>query len=295
MRTPILIFIGTAWVQMACAADTRPYSEHLSASPVGSVQINNIAGSVTVNGWDKPEVDIQGELGATVERVDVVRTGDRIVIKVMLPQNLNHAPDHSEEAKLQVHVPVSSTLEVSTVSAPISVDGIRGPSKIHSVSGDVRAGLAGADEEATSVSGNVYVSGNPTVASLRTSTVSGTVFLTHGVGDINARTVNGRLVLAVDGSKSVDVGSVAGDVVFRGHLMPDAQMNATTVAGKLTVKVSADAGYRYEINTFNGSVHTCFGGQNGGGPLSGQVGPNGPGHASVHVRALHGDIDLCDR
>ncbi len=62
--------------------------------------------------------------------------------------------------------------------------------------------------------------------------------------------------------------------------MPDAQMNATTVAGKLTVKVSADAGYLHEINTFNGSVHTCFGGQNGNAPLSGQVGPNGPGRES---------------
>jgi hypothetical protein len=295
MRTLILFFIGLAWAQMVCAADGRAYSEHLSASPTGSVKIDNVAGSVTVNGWDKPEVDIQGVLGATVERVDVTQSGDRIVIKVLLPQTLNHVPDHSAEAKLQVHVPVNSTLEVSTVSAPITVDGIHTASRLHSVSGDIRAGLAGTVEEAASVSGNVYVSGNPTVATLRTSTVNGSVILTHGVGDINAHTVNGRLDLAVDGAKSVDVGSVNGEIAFRGHLLPEAHVKATTVNGKLSVQASADAGYVYDIATFGGTIHTCFDGQNGSGPLSGQVGPNGAGHASVHLRTLRGAIELCDR
>jgi DUF4097 and DUF4098 domain-containing protein YvlB len=295
MRALILYLIGLAWVQMVCAADGRAYSQHLSASPTGTVKIDNVAGSVTVNGWDKPEVDIQGELGATVERVDVTQTGDRIVIKVMLPQTPIHVPDHGAEARLQVHVPENSTLEVSTVSAPITVDGIHKASRLHSVSGAVHAGLAGADEEAASVSGNVYVSGNPSVATLRTSTVSGTVFLTHGVGDISVHTVNGRLDIAVDGAKSVDVASVNGEVAFRGHLLPDAHMKASTVDGKLSVQVSADAGYMYDIATFGGSIHTCFGGPDGSGPLSGQVGPNGAGHASVHLRTLRGAIDLCDR
>ena len=295
MRTSIFFFFGLVWVAIVCAAEGRTYSEHLAASPNGAVQINNVSGSVTVNGWDKPEVDIQGTLGAEVDRVDVTRTGDSIAIKVLLPENVNHARGRGAEALLQIHVPMNSTVEVSTVSAPISVDGIHGASKLHSVSGDVHAGLAGAEEEANSVSGNVYVSGNPTVATLRASTVNGTVFLTHGVGDISVHTVNGRLDLAVDGSKKVAAGSVSGDVVISGHLLSDAQMKATTVDGKLAVKVSADAGYSYDIATFGGSIHTCFGGQTGSGPLSGQVGPNGAGHASVNLRSLHGGIELCDR
>ena len=280
---------------MVCAADGRPYSEHVPASATGSVQISNIAGSVTVNGWDKPEVDIEGELGTTVKRVDVTHTTNRIEIKVILPKDLNHIPDRSAEATLQVHVPVNSAVEVSTVNAAITVDDIHGASRLHSVSGDVHAGLAGADEEAASVNGNVYVSGNPTVATLRASTVNGTVFLTHGVGDISAHTVNGRLDLAVDAVKSGDASSVNGEVNFRGHLMPDAHIKATTVNGKLTVHVSADAGFMYNIATFGGSIHTCFGTPNGSGPQSGQVGSNGAGHASVHLGTLRGDIDLCDR
>jgi DUF4097 and DUF4098 domain-containing protein YvlB len=295
MRTPILFFLVLAAARMACAADGRAYSEHMPASATGSVQISNLAGSVTVNGWDKPEVDVQGELGRVVDRVDVTHTADRIVIRVILLQNLRPVSDHSAEATLQVHVPVNSTVEVSTVSAPIAVDGILGSSRLHSVSGDVHAGLSGADVEAASVSGDVHVSGNPTLAILRTSTVSGTVFLTHGVGNISARTVNGRLDLAVDGANSVDVGSVSGEVVFRGHLMPDAHMKATAVDGKLSLQVTADSGYRYDIATFGGSIHTCFGAQNGSGPVSGHVGSNGAGRASLHLSTLRGAIDLCDR
>jgi DUF4097 and DUF4098 domain-containing protein YvlB len=294
MRTPILFCIGLAWGQMVHAADSRAYSDHLSASPTGSVQINDIAGSVTVNGWEKPEVDIQGELGAAVERVDVTQTGDRIVIKVILPQNLNHMADRGAEAMLQVHVPMNSTLEVSTVSAPITVDGIHKASRLHSVSGDVHAGLAGSEEEVSSVSGNVYVNGNPSVTTVRVSTVSGTEFLTHGVGDITAHTVNGRLDLGVDGAKSVDLSSVAGEVEFRGHLLPAAHLKASTVNGKLTMQVSADTGYAYEMATFGGTIHTCFGGQNGSGPIIGQVAPNGADHAVVHLTTLRGSIELCD-
>ncbi|HEV2701742.1 MAG TPA: hypothetical protein VGV09_08935, partial [Steroidobacteraceae bacterium] len=128
-----------------------------------------------------------------------------------------------------------------------------------------------------------------------TNTVNGAVNLTHGVGAISAHTVNGRLDLAADGAKSVEIASVNGDVDFHGHLLSDAQMKATTVNGKLAVQVSADAGYTYDVATFGGSVHTCFGGQNGSGPVNGKVGTNGTGHANVHLRTMRGGIELCDR
>ena len=295
MRALIVFFVGFAWAQIACAAGDKPYSEHLAASPTGTVRINDVAGSVTVNGWDKPEVDIQGELGATVERVEVTHTDDHIVIKVILPENLNQAPDRSAEARLQVRVPQDSTLEVYTVNAPITVDGIRKASKLHSVSGEIHAGLAGVDEEVANVSGNVYVSGNSTVAMLRANTVNGSVNLTHGTGDISAHTVNGKLDLTVDGAKNAEVRSVNGEIQFHGHLLPDAQLKATSVNGQLSVHVSADAGYTYDVATFGGAAHTCFGAQSGSGPMNGQVGTNGAGHASVHLRTMRGGIELCDR
>ncbi len=248
-----------------------------------------------MTGWDKPEVDIQGELGASVDRVDVTHTEDHIVIKVKLQDNLIHVPDHSADATLQIRVPQDSSLEVSTVSAPISVDGVHKASRLHSVNAEVHAGIAGADVEAASVNGNVHVSGNPGVVTLRASTVNGTVFLTHGVGDISAHTVNGKLNLELDGAKSVDAGSVSGDVVVRGHLQPEAHLKATAINGQLSMKVAADAGYKYDISTFGGSIHTCFGGQDGSGPVKGQVGQGGAGQASVHLSTLHGAIDLCDK
>jgi DUF4097 and DUF4098 domain-containing protein YvlB len=293
MRALIILFIGVAWVQTVSAADGGAYAEHVSASPTGTVEIDNVAGSVTVTGWEKPEVDVQGKLGASVDRVDVAQTADRIVIKVMLSEK--RVPDHGAEATLQVRVPLNSTLLVHTVSAPITVDGLHGKSSLHSVGGDIRAALAGADEEVTSVGGNIYVSGNPIVTTLRTSTVGGTIVLTGGVGDIHAHTVAGRLDLAVDGAKNVDAGSVAGEVAVRGHLMPDAHTKASTVNGNMSIKVSADAGYTYEIASFGGSIHTCFGEQSVSGHLRGQVGSNGADGASVHLSTMHGTIDLCDK
>ena len=50
------------------------------------VEISNVAGSIQVTGWDKSTVSVHGELGGSVERVDVTSQAGRTSIKVVLPE-----------------------------------------------------------------------------------------------------------------------------------------------------------------------------------------------------------------
>ena len=58
----------------------------LDAAADGAVEISNIAGSVTVEGWSRNEVQVKGTLGRNVEELIFERDGDRVTIKVKVPK-----------------------------------------------------------------------------------------------------------------------------------------------------------------------------------------------------------------
>ena len=68
----------------------QPVEEAITASPDATVQIENIAGSVRVTGWDENRVQVTGTLGDDVEELSISKSGDEIYIEV----ELDHRSDH---------------------------------------------------------------------------------------------------------------------------------------------------------------------------------------------------------
>ena len=53
------------------------------------MEIDNVAGLIDVQGWDKSEVAVTGTIGKDVERVDVTGDSNRTSIRVMLPKGIS--------------------------------------------------------------------------------------------------------------------------------------------------------------------------------------------------------------
>ena len=53
-------------------------------SPDGRVLVSNISGSVTVSGWDRPEVEVTGKLSDGVDRLLFEADGSDVIIEVMI-------------------------------------------------------------------------------------------------------------------------------------------------------------------------------------------------------------------
>src|ERR1700744_6586362 len=70
-------------------AHAASVDEHRAANPQGAVEIDNVAGSIDVQGWDKPEVAVSGTIGKDVERVDVTGDSNRTSIRVVLPRGMH--------------------------------------------------------------------------------------------------------------------------------------------------------------------------------------------------------------
>ena len=265
----------------------------LDAASDGRVHISNIAGSVTVNGWSRDQVEVTGELGRNVEELIFERDGGKVTIKVKVPKKSGRGI----ESDLYIQVPEGSSIDVSTVSADIDVEKVIGEQSLGTVSGDIDTESAKSDVSAEAVSGDIEVSGQNKVTNTRANTVSGDVVLDGVAGVADAESVSGE-VTVIDGTfERIDMNTVNGDILFRSALQAGGKLTAETVNGSVDLEFTDSVSGRFDIDTFNGDIDNCFGPKpertskyTPGLELSFQ---DGDGDARVNVSTLNGDISIC--
>ena len=294
MRT-VSIVAALVSLTAAAACSAADFERKVAADPRGSVEISNVAGRLSVAGWDRQEIVVTATFGSGVERIDVTQSGKRTVIRVVLPRGGVRRGD----ADVEVRVPLQSDVDVTTVSADLSTTSLLGPQRLKTVSGDIRAELSDAEFEGKTVSGDVRVSGKSQKADLRVSSVSGDIVVDRAAGDIDATTVSGDLRLELDPADGVRMRTTSGDLIFRGSLAKGATLDAETISGDVTVRARGGAGFGYEVTSFSGDIGNCFGERaeatSRHGPGSRLTGTAGAGDARVRVKSMSGDVEICDR
>jgi DUF4097 and DUF4098 domain-containing protein YvlB len=278
----------------ACHAADRDFERTVPAESKGSVRISNVAGKVTVMGWDRSEVQVKAHLTGDVERVDVITDKGRTTIKVVMPRS----SFRDGEADLDIRVPEQSDVDVSAVSADVETTRLTGPQRLTTVSGDVRAEFA-KDFEGKSVSGDMRLKGTSQVGDVRVSSVSGDIYLDRAAGELDATSVSGDLMLDVGSASSIRTRTTSGDLTLRGSMLQDGSIEAETISGDVTVRVKPKAGFEYEASSFTGDIGNCFGkhseATNAHGPGSRLMGTVGEGRGRVRVKSMSGDVAICDR
>jgi hypothetical protein len=292
---------ATGWGLLLAAsamvhADERRFDQQLPADPHGIVEISNFSGRIDVTGWDQPQVSVLAHLSGGVENLDFRSDHGRTIITVKFP-NFSLG---GEGVDLKVKVPRGSEVDVTAVSADVNSTGVTGQQRLKSVSGSIRADIAQADVEAKTVSGDVVLHGEGKPAELHLTTISGGIRLERGAGDVEASTTSGEISLQVDSGRSVRMRTISGDVVFRGSLAKDADVDSQTVSGGVKFHARPETAYEYEVTTFSGAIDNCFGVKSErtsrygpGERLSGSRGDGSGGH--VRIKTMSGDVNLCDK
>ncbi len=298
----ILAIVPCMLANAAPAEAGTPFSKQVQAGAKGSIRVSNVSGDVTLTAWDRPLVDVQGDLGSGVERVDVNEDGGDVEIRVVLKNGNWQRRDG--DARLTIRLPAGAELDASTVSGSIAVSGVRGEQRLKSVSGDVRSDLVDADVSATTVSGQVDLAGTGRAVHVRATSVSGAVRLRRIGGEIDARSTSGSVDIEAMNATDVRGGVVSGNLSLLGSLSREAEVELNAVSGRVKIAAQAPAGFRYDVTTFSGGISSCFGGEadskDGGrrgswGPGSRLGGERGEGKASIRARSHSGAVEICDR
>jgi len=121
-----------------------------------TVSVENIAGKVEIRGWDKNEAHLTGELGDSVDELEVNASESSLQITV-----INRNERNIDSTKLKLMVPTGASVGVSAVSADIDVSGLDNEKlTASSVSGDVEVEAVSQRVSIESVSGDVEFSGS---------------------------------------------------------------------------------------------------------------------------------------
>jgi len=290
----IVIVIFVALLATAAVADEE-INQTLDAAKDGQVNVSNLSGSVEVIGWKSSQIEVTGELGDDVEEFIFDRTGKQTTIKVRVPERSWGHKDVSSE--LIIKVPLDSSLDVSTVSADIDIEGVHGEQELTSVSGDINTKAFANDVRAETVSGDVDIEGDGNDAEWVLSSVSGDVTADGVSGDVGAEVVSGDVEVSGGSFNRVKLETVNGDIVFNGGLREKGRMDIETVNGTVEVEFTGTVSARFDIETFNGRIRNCFGPKaertNRHAPGWELEFTEGDGEGRVSIETLNGSLDLC--
>jgi DUF4097 and DUF4098 domain-containing protein YvlB len=295
------LLIGACAAGLAHGMDTN-FEKRIPADLHGVVEISNVAGSIDVQAWDNPEVEVRAEVGAGVDRIDTASEHGRVTIKVIVP----NSSFRSISTTLHVRVPRDSELDITAVSAEVTTSDVEGALQLKTVSGGVKADVFQKNTEIKTVSGDVVLRGRGKeagAAGIHVSTISGRIRIDRAGGDVEATTISGELTVRLDHpARNVRVRTTSGAVGFDGKLAKGAYLDGESISGDLNVRAMPEGSLDYEVSTFSGDIKSCMGGEaervskyGPGRRLNGTRGTPGTEGAKIRLKTMSGDVELCDK
>jgi len=205
----------------------------------GSFMLENVNGSVTVEGWDRDEVEVRAVKTAKNDqrdlaevRIDVQSQPGQVAVHTLYP----HGEGAEVAVEYHIHVPNRVLLgNIDTVNGGVLVRGVHGEGDLRSVNGDVKVVESSGRFSARTTNGDVHLE-------LRQ--------LADGA-PMNLQTVNGSVVLGLpsDARANLDVKSVNGDVYSELPVTSPVDKAARAFRTKLGL-----GGGEISVRTINGGI-----------------------------------------
>jgi hypothetical protein len=267
VRVALMVAAALLAPAAAEAQQSSAYRERVDTSVTiekgGTLSVSVYSGRVNVIGGSGSTVRIRG----TVERGEMeLRARSTSVTISTQPEG-----PHGGRADFDIIVPTGTRVVLDGFSAPFSVRGVKGETKVETLSGSVIVSDAVGRVNVGSVSGSIQVS--QVKGDLRAEAVSGSLDLTDIDGDIEAESVSGRIAMTGANSKSVRAETVSGSIGYSGTFDPSGNYVFKSHSGRLTMGLPAEAGATVSLETFSGNVDSDF-------PVTLESGQTHSGHES---------------
>ncbi|NNE44368.1 MAG: DUF4097 family beta strand repeat protein [Gemmatimonadetes bacterium] len=259
------------------------------------VSVENLAGSVVVEAWDRDVVHIGGTIGDSADYLEVEVEPHEIEISVDAGDGWNRW-DTYEETDLKIRVPRNASVSVETVSARVSVEGVQGEVEVDTVSGMVRM-TGGREAYLESVSGQISVEG--VEGDISVESVSGLVAVEGCSGTGEIATTSGSIKVTRDCSfRDLEVESVSGLMDLDLTPLENGSYSIENLSGPIDVMLPEDLDAVIDVETFSGQVVSQFRGRSGEeeyGPGAWFRGEFGNGSAEIYIESFSGQVHLNKR
>ncbi|MGQ0384044.1 MAG: DUF4097 family beta strand repeat-containing protein [Gammaproteobacteria bacterium] len=270
-----------------------------SVAPNATVDVWNVQGRVDVTAWDRNEVELTAVLESDKDTLEFEASQNEVRIKVRRPDDHKRWHDDEDDANLTLRVPKGVRLNVGTVSADITVGGVRGEQGLDTVSGELRTQAFDEPVGVRAVSGDLTVSGQGGKAAVSTDNVSGTTIVTGIRGSFEGEAVSGDIDVTMAAADRLSAKTVSGDLRASAELASAGRANLGSISGEVSLTIKPPVNAEFDVDSFSGDIESCFGGK---ARSRSQYGPGkelrttqGNGSARVYIKTLSGGISICDR
>lgn len=295
---------------------TDRFSRTVRIGRTGALELSNIAGDVTVTGGNGEEVRIEAVKRARSRdqsnartlldelRIEVTELPNRVEVRTLHPRNRRN---YSASVDYTITLPAGASANVRSVSGDVRVTNVKGELRAESISGDVVANGAGRLVLAKTVSGDVDVTDAAAEGQASVSTVSGHL-LVRGLKarSLELGSVSGDIVLTDVTAERAAVKTVSGNLEYNGPLARNGRYEMSAHSGNVRLAVSDTTGFELEATTFSGDVRSDFPltlhagvqgtGDRRGGRLNRSIrGSFGDASAIVNLKSFSGDIVITKR
>jgi DUF4097 and DUF4098 domain-containing protein YvlB len=209
--------------------------------------VNNYAGDVIIRTWDKDAVHVTARHQTRIT-VNIRPTTGGLAVSSSASRGPQGSVDYEITAPAWMPVRVEGTYNF------VTIDGAQSEVFANTVRGDVTIKGGSGIVTAKSVEGEVRVEGAR--GKVNVSSVNEKIVITDTSGEITAESINGGVTMTGIDSKSVDVSTVNGDIVYEGKIADGGHYSFGTHNGNLLLGVPDVVNATFTIRTYQGSFST---------------------------------------
>lgn len=195
---------------------TEKESKTFKVSGTPSVNLSTFDGSITIRGWDKSEV-----MYTATKRADDADQAKQIAIETRQQGSsisiIARSYEDDGSASLEVYVPRTATLHVSSGDGSLNLDGVSGDLDLRTGDGSIEVSGAKGQLRANTGDGSIRVSDFDGTIDARTG--DGSISLDGKFTALAARTGDGSISLAVPANSDFTIETDAEDVDNSGLTM----------------------------------------------------------------------------
>ena len=220
-------------------AISKEFNQSYPLQPGGTFELQNVNGTVEVQGWDRDVVEVHAVKTAKLKEsdlervsIDVSANGGAVSILTRYPRNVGV----EVAVEYTIHVPHGAKVEhMGTVNGTLRIAGVNEVEELRTVNGNIEVYGADSMVRARTTNGNVR---------LELSHV-------HGVTGTIAETTNGSVVLALpaDSQADLEARSLNGNFLSELPMAIESSLKPREVHGKL-----GHGGVPIKLHTINGGI-----------------------------------------
>jgi Putative adhesin len=235
----VLLSLAMAIAAVPGFAISKEFNQTYSLQPGGTFDLQNVNGTVEVQGWDRDVVEVHAVKTAKVRESDLERVSIDVSAKPSgVSIQTRYPQDEGVEVAVEylIHVPHGAKVEhLGTVNGTLRVAGVDEVDDLRTVNGNIEVYEANSDVRAHTTNGNVRLE----LARL------------HGVTATVAETTNGSVLLALPSNSEADLEARCLNGNFQSELpfALESTLKPREIHGKL-----GRGGSPIKLHTINGAI-----------------------------------------